>query len=57
MEIKANNGVQGTAHKVRCPLTPDVGAGRFWEQMGPDKRLISEEVLCRHLLSQRNRDR
>ena len=21
----ANNGVQGTAHKVRCPLTPDVG--------------------------------
>ena len=21
----SNKGVQGTAHKVRCPLTPDVG--------------------------------
>ena len=24
-QIEANKGVQGTAHKVRCPLTPDVG--------------------------------
>jgi len=23
-EKSPNNGVQGTAHKVRCPLTPDV---------------------------------
>ena len=23
-EIRQNKGVQGTAHKVRCPLTPDV---------------------------------
>ena len=27
MEIKANNGVQGTRHKVPGPLTPDVGSG------------------------------
>ena len=25
MKIRSNKGVQGTAHKVRCPLTPDVG--------------------------------
>jgi len=25
MKIASNKGVQGTAHKVRCPLTPDVG--------------------------------
>ena len=24
MKMKPNKGVQGTAHKVRCPLTPDV---------------------------------
>ena len=24
MKIASNKGVQGTAHKVRCPLTPDV---------------------------------
>ena len=23
--MEPNKGVQGTAHKVRCPLTPDVG--------------------------------
>ena len=27
-KIRSNKGVQGTAHKVRCPLTPDVGASR-----------------------------
>ena len=26
---EANKGVQGTAHKVRCPLTPDVGNEEF----------------------------
>lgn len=26
---EANKGVQGTAHKVRCPLTPDVGCQRM----------------------------
>ena len=27
MNTDSNKGVQGTAHKVRCPLTPDVGSG------------------------------
>ena len=30
-KIRSNKGVQGTAHKVRCPLTPDVGATRKLE--------------------------
>ena len=25
MKFLSNKGVQGTAHRVRCPLTPDVG--------------------------------
>ena len=32
-KILPNKGVQGTAHKVRCPLTPDVRLGGLLWQM------------------------